>query len=416
MPGGRRIVALLLLLLPLAVLPVEAYGVLTHEEIIDLAWKEHLVGRLRKRFPRATEEDLRRARAYAYGGCVMQDMGYYPLGSAYFSDLVHYVRSGDFVVALLRESSDLDEYAFALGALAHYTSDNRGHPIVNRAVALGFPKLRARYGDEVTYAEAPVAHIRTEVGFDMVQIAKGRYAPDDLHDAIGFAVATSLLERAFASTYGFALEEALGDVERAVGSYRWSVSRVIPELTRVALYSGRVEAVADTPNEARRKFRDYVSRADYEKEWGTHYRRPGFLGKLLAFVLRVFPKVGPLQRMRIAMPSRETEDMYVESLNQTLESYVDHLGDVSAPDFRLANRDCDTGADARFGEYERADQTHARLLHTLMQRRFAGMTPDRQRALLGFFADHDAPSVLKKSAKRWRRTMREIEALRGWKR
>ena len=84
---------------------------------------------LAKQFPRATREDsCKQARAFAYGGSVIQDLGYYPFGSHFFSNLLHYVRTGDFVEAMIREARDVNEYAFALGALAHYAADNAGHP------------------------------------------------------------------------------------------------------------------------------------------------------------------------------------------------------------------------------------------------------------------------------------------------
>jgi len=79
-----------------------------------------------------------------------------------------------------------------LEALAHYASDNSGHPTINQAVALSFPKLRRRYGEEVTYADDPKVHIRTEFGFDMVQVAKNRYTSDNFHDFIGFNISTLL--------------------------------------------------------------------------------------------------------------------------------------------------------------------------------------------------------------------------------
>src|SRR5712671_694701 len=201
-----------------------AYSVLTHEQVVDLVWKDRIEPLLRKRFPRATEEDMRKAHAYAYGGSLLQDMGYYPFGNKFFSDLVHYVRTGDFVVTLVKDSSDLNEYAFALGALAHYVSDNSGHPTINRVVAIEFPKLRRKYGDSVTYGDDPKAHIRTEFGFDMVQVAKNRYTSDRYHDFIGFEVSKPLLERAFQETYGLKLDDVFGSVDLAIGSYRRSVS------------------------------------------------------------------------------------------------------------------------------------------------------------------------------------------------
>src|ERR1700723_3740883 len=121
---------------------LQAFSVLTHEAIIDSAWKDSIRPLLLQRFPNATKEELKDAHAYAYGGSIIQDMGYYPFGSHLFSDLTHYVRSGDFVLALLDESHDINEYAFALGALAHYASDNNGHPLAtNPSVAILYPKL-----------------------------------------------------------------------------------------------------------------------------------------------------------------------------------------------------------------------------------------------------------------------------------
>src|SRR5580765_6988702 len=132
-----------------------AYSVLTHEQIVDLVWKDDIQPLLLQRFPGSSAEDLRKAHAFAYGGSLVQDMGYYPFGNKDFSDLTHYVRSGDFIIKLLDESNDLNEYAFALGALAHYSADNMGHPAINKSVAIAFPKLRAKYGDVVTYEDNP---------------------------------------------------------------------------------------------------------------------------------------------------------------------------------------------------------------------------------------------------------------------
>src|ERR1044071_556261 len=195
-----------------------AYSVLTHEEIVDLLWKDQITPLLLKKYPDATEEQLREAHAYAYGGSVIQDMGYYPFGNRLFSDLVHYVRSGDFVESLIDEASDINEYAFALGALAHYASDLTGHPAVNTAVALEFPKLKAKYGNQVTFAEDQKAHIRTEFGFDVVQVARQRYTPDTYHDFIGFQVSKPVLERAFLKTYGIELKDMFFNLDLSIGT------------------------------------------------------------------------------------------------------------------------------------------------------------------------------------------------------
>ena len=119
-----------------------AYSVLTHEQLIDLSWNGILQPVLKKRFPQTTAAGLQEAHAYAYGGCAIQDLGYYPFGNKFFSDLTHYVRTGDFIMRLLADARNVNEYAFALGALSHYVGDNVGHhDAVNPSTAIGFPKL-----------------------------------------------------------------------------------------------------------------------------------------------------------------------------------------------------------------------------------------------------------------------------------
>jgi hypothetical protein len=386
--------------------------VLTHEQVVDLMWEDQLQPLLLKRFPGAGEEDLRKAHAYAYGGSLLQDMGYYPFGSKFFSDLVHYVRSGDFVKALLQDSSDLNEYAFALGALSHYASDNSGHPTINRVVALDFPKLRKKYGDTVTYADDPKQHIRTEFGFDMVQVAKNRYTSDRYHDMIGFEVAKPLLERAFQETYGLRLGDVFGNVDLAIGSYRRSVSILIPEMTRIALVSRRDEIVKDTPNFDKKKFLYYLSRSNYEHEWGTVYQKPGIGTRILAVFLRLIPKVGPFKAVNFKIPTKQTEDMYIKSVDATVAAYAGLLRAEGKGELDLPNRDCDTGAETRAGEYSLADETYAHLTDELTKKNPDSWSSPLRDNLLQFYSDPMAPIATKKNAKEWRKLQDELDTLR----
>ena len=192
----------------------DAYSVLAHEALIDSAWEDVIAPMLRERFPAASESQILKARAYAYGGSVIQDLGYYPFGSHFFTNLLHYVRSGDFIEALVRNAGDVYEYSFALGALAHYAADVTGHTVaVNRAVPLIYPKLRAKFGDEVTYADDPKRHIMVEFAFDVVHVAGSGYVPATYSDFIGFEVSEPLLARAFHDTYGLDLREVFSDVD-----------------------------------------------------------------------------------------------------------------------------------------------------------------------------------------------------------
>lgn len=391
-----------------------AYSVLTHEQVVDLLWKDDIEPLLHQRFPDATSEELTKAHAFAYGGCLVQDMGYYPFGNRFFSDLTHYVRSGDFIVNLIDESNDLNEYAFALGALAHYSADNLGHPTINESVALLFPKLAAKYGKAVTYADDPKAHIRTEFGFDMTQVAKNRYTSDRYHDFIGFEISKPVLERAFQDTYGIPLNAVISNEDLAIGTFRRAISKVIPEMTRVALLARKKEMVAETPNFNARKFRYYLTKANYQREWGKGYRRPGFGTRVLAFFLKFVPKVGPFKALDFKIPNRQTEDLYIASVNRALENYRSLLEEVKKHDLHLPNTDFDTGCTTRAGEYRLTDNAYAHLLNDLAKDNFQQLTPELRRNILSFYQDDNAPIATKKKPAAWKRAQEELQKLKSF--
>ncbi len=388
---------------------------LTHEQIVDLAWSNQIEPMLKQRFPKATDAEINQAHAYAYGGSIIQDLGYYPFGSREFSNLLHYVRSGDFVVALLRDADDLDGYAFALGALAHYVSDVDGHPSVNRAVALSYPKLEQQYGKEVTYEEDHRAHIRTEFGFDVVQVAKGRFTSDSYHNFIGFQVSKPLLERAFRDTYGLELNDELKNPDLAIGTYRRSVSTIIPEMTKVALLTKHAELVQENPDFDRRKFLYRLSRTEYEKDWGTQYERPGWRTRFLAFVVRILPKFGPLKSADITLPSPATEDLYIKSVNQTVDAYKAELNRLrSGPGkFTLPNRDFDTGNSTKPSEYKLADETYAKLVEKLAENKFQLVTPELQDNIVAFYGMQNHPPPADIPADEWRKVEPALADLKG---
>jgi len=321
------------------------------------------------------------------------------------------VRTGDFVEALLRDASDINEYAFALGALAHYSSDNVGHPIINQVTAIEFPKLRKKFGNEVTYSDDPKAHIRTEFGFDMVQVAKNRYTSDRYHDFIGFEIAKPLLERAFQETYGLPLKDVLGDEDTAIGSFRRAVSKIIPEMTRVALLNRRADLVRETPNFDQKKFLYHVSRGNYEKEWGKGYRRPGIGSRILAFLLRHIPKVGPATALDFKVPSQKTEDMYIKSVNDTMDDYGKLLHQASNRDLKLNDTDCDTGRDTAPTEYKLADSTYAKLLDELTKHQDDPVPPELRSNILDFYSK--APKEKMRREKSWNRVERQLEQLKA---
>lgn len=389
-----------------------AYSVLTHEEIVDLLWTGEIRPLLLKRYPGLSEEQITEAHAYAYGGAVIQDLGYYPFGSREFSDLVHYVRSGDFVRELLLESQDVNEYAFALGALSHYASDIAGHPAINQAVAIEYPKLRAKFGKSVRYAQDKGAHLKTEFGFDTVQVARNRYASSKYHDFIGFKVSKSLLERAFPVVYGVELKDVLTHEDLAVGSYRYAVSRLIPQMTQVALQTHKKDLMSETPNFAKRKFLYRLSRSDYEKEWGKDYVKPGLGTRIMSTLLRYMPKIGPFKGLAFNSPTPQTEDIYIKSINTTVDQYRTFLEQARTDTLVLPNCDLDSGNATRAAEYSLTDDVYAQLLAQLFERKFALTSPDLRANILDFYSDLSAPIETKKDDAHWQVVLTELDQLR----
>jgi Zinc dependent phospholipase C len=391
-----------------------AYSVLSHEAIIDAVWTSQIKPLLRKRYPNATREDLREAHAYAYGGSIIQDLGYYPYGDKLFSDLTHYVRSGDFVEALLRDAQDIREYAFAIGAMSHYAADNEGHMLaVNRAVPILYPELARKYGSVMTFEDSPLAHVKTEFGFDVLEVAKGRFAPDAYHDFIGFEVARPLLERAFRETYGLELNTVLKHETKAIESYRHDISKVIPRATKVAWQIRRKDIQQDLPGMTRNKFLYNISRAGYEKNWGKDYRRPNFAEKFFAFIFRLIPKIGPLKILKFRTPTPQTEQLFEKSFNTTLDRFRGLLAELDKGSVSVPNDNIDVGVKTPPGAYHLNDDTYAELLQRLANQKFAGVTPELRANILRFYADPSAPNAAKRSHRRWARVQRELIQLRS---
>jgi hypothetical protein len=399
------------LLLPV---PGGASSVLSHEAIVDAAWATHIQPLLKQRFPNATPEELRKAHAYAYGGAIIQDMGYYPFGSKFFSNLTHYVRSGDFIQALLRDAQDVNEYAFAIGAMSHYAADNEGHRLaVNLVVPMLYPELRKKYGDVITYEDHPLAHVKTEFGFDVLEVAKERYAPDAYHDFIGFEVAQGLLERAFRETYGLDLRAVLMDEDRAIASYRHDVSKVIPKATKIAWHVKKDDIKKDLPGITRDRFLYNLSRSSYEKRWGKSYRRPNVGEKFLAFLFRLIPKVGPLKILTFRTPTPEAEKMFESSFNAALASYRHLLTDLRAGRVELPNDNFDVGKQTPLGDYHLCDDTYADLLHRLAEQNFSGITADLRTDFETYYASATSGKVTKQNARRWTQVREELNRMKS---
>jgi Zinc dependent phospholipase C len=392
----------------------EAYSQFTHQELIDLTWTEAIRPLLLQRYPGATEQELVRAHAYAYGGCLIQDIGYYPFGTRFFSDLAHYARSGDFVTALLRNAATLDEFAFAVGALSHYIGDSVGHSLgTNPATAITLPDLGRKYGAIVTYEDAPVAHVWTEFGFDVAQTARQRFAARRYRKRAGFRVSRALLYRSFHETYGIPTRGILGPARSAIASYRWSVATLLPAFlaAEVVLLSHRLPPPAN--NQADADLLMAVNQSDYVALGMQGRGHPGIRAHLLAGVVLLIPKIGTLKVLSTKAPSTQTEDLFLNSAVTALREFRDRLvliGSASS-DWRLPNLDLDTGGEAVQEHAKLVDDTHVRLALRISATN-SPVSPELRRYLLSYFVDPTRIESLRRDPNRLQMLERMLNRLR----
>ena len=398
-----------------------AYSVLTHQQLIDLAWGSSIKPLLLARYPNTTSDQLVVAQSYAYGGCEIQDAGYYPFGNAFFSNLTHYVRTGDFVASLIRNAHNVNELAFGLGALSHFIGDSVGHhDAVNPSTAIAFPKLALQFGHSITYDESPHSHIRTEFAFDIDQLTKAHFAPSAYLNHVGLRVSADLLERAFYETYGLHLREVFGNRRKSavISSYRHSVRTFLPDFAHAEALLHRNDFPSDPDTEESQKLDQRLEDADYNAGWQNTRKKAGFKTHWLAFLVIILPKVGPVSDLSIKIPNEETEGKYVASVNRSLDLYEDllnrlHQSPAENPEItmHLDNRDLDTGYVVQPGGYPRTDKTYAKLLALVTANSAEPSPSGLKRDILAYYYDPNSPIITKKNAKAWKRVQEELMIL-----
>ena len=430
----------LLALLFIAQLPRNAfaYSLLTHEQLIDLTWKDSIVPLLLSRYPNLTHAQLDQARAYAYGGCVIQDIGYYPFGDANFSNLTHYVRSGDFVVSLFRNAHNPNELAFAIGALSHYIGDSIGHAeATNLAVPIEFPKLRAKYGSSVSYAEGEHQHVQTEFAFDINEIAHHRVAPLRFMRHIGLAVSMRQLALAYYQTYGLA-ETFSGRRGVNVRGYRFAVHTFIPRIAYAVTLLHRRHEPPDPTTPDVIELEKEAAEVAQDNNWQQYRRKAGIGTYLLAGFLFILPKIGPLALVAVKGPTEQTEADYAHSVAVSTTSLrrmllrftpeaaryrgpVPHLGSLTHPNdtspqardprHPLPNRDLDTGRVVQPGGYSLTDSTYASLLHQLVHDPKQPIPPGIKEDIQKYYSNLDLPITTKKNPDLWKQVLADLNTL-----
>lgn len=382
-----------LLLLLVFFIPYKSYslGVLTHEAIIDAEWNNAILPFLKSQYPNSTDSEFIKARAYAYGGAVMPDIGYYPFGSRLFTNLVHYVRSGDINEALLKDADSLNGLAFALGFLSHYYADVYGHPLAtNISVPLVYKKMRKKFGDTVTYADNNISHMRMEFGFDVLQVAKGNYASKSYHDFIGFKVDTALLAKAFNEIYGLSLDDVFGNLNISVETFRYIIANVFPLITKAAWASKNKKLFKTDSTNTSKRFRYKMHIKQYNKEFGTGYKHPGFFATGLAVIIKIMPKVGPLRALHFKVPNAEAEKNFDNSFDTITTHYTKSIKSVGRKK-NLKDADYDTGNLTEKCEYVLADDTYNEWLIKLNNANFKIVTPAIKNNIIQFYQQVNKP-------------------------
>lgn len=393
-----------------------AYSFLSHEAIIDISWDSSIKPVLLAHYPNATPQQLRVARAFAYGGSTIQDAGYYPGGHALFSDLAHYVRTGDFVTNLIHESRNINELAFALGALSHYVGDTVGHKdAVNVSVPMEFPKLEKKYGPVVTYEENEHAHVRTEFAFDIDELSHGRFAPAGYLRHVGFRVPRQLLERAFYDTYGISLHSVLGNESIDFHSYAWAVRQFLPRFAYAEVLLHRKSFPPDSNLPDFQNFEGRLKAASAANGWEAYRKhKAGWETRVIAFLVFIVPKIGPISDLAIRGPLPETEENYVASMLRSLDEYSELLGELGQKKkdgFSVPDLDLDTGNPSQPGTYRLTDETYAKLLRRVTTQ--TAMPPIGLRQnILSYYSNPNAPIATKRHEHQWEKVQKELAALR----
>jgi hypothetical protein len=396
----------------LAATPAVPYSVQTHQELIDLAWKQSIQPILLKQYPTLTKAQLQEAHAYAYGGCTIQDFGYYPFANAFFSDLTHYVRSGDFVLSLLHNAHTADELAFAIGSLSHYIGDTFGHStVINLAVPVEFPKLVPKYGSNINYAENPHAHVQTEFAFDINQLSKGHFAPTDYMKSVGLEVPRDLLRKSFFETYGLNLPDIIGSKENSIRIYRNAVHDFLPNIARAETILHKKSFPTDTPSPDLDDLRKDLSQAAADNNWDAYRKNPGVTSHMYAGFLYILPKVGTLKMLSIKGPTSETEILYIKSLNRTIKALRFVLTNYDQIDRYIPNRDLDTGLVVKPGGYPLTDRTYAKLLSMITAHPDKVIPNQLKHDITAYYSDPEAPIITKKDPEKWAQVQANLKTL-----
>lgn len=403
--------AILIFLLPFY---VNGFGVLTHEAIIDALWEKSILKLLKAKYPTSTVKEQKEAHAYAYGGAVAPDMGFYPFGSPLFTNLVHYVRSGDMVNALLKDADNINQYAFALGFLSHYNADNYGHPLAtNISVPIVYPKLRRKYGSKITYADNKISHMRMEFGFDVLQVAKGNYASQAYKDLIGFKVDTTVLAKAFFETYGLNINDVFKNhFSLGVETFRWTVANIFPVITKSAWASRRTDILKKDSTETSKKFRFKMRQKEYNKQYGSGYKQPGFFPTILSFLIRVLPKVGPLRALRFKIPTALSEKYFNQSFDSILQHYSVNIDQLKQQGVNLKDIDFDTGKPTSFCEYSIANETYDTWLVKLKDNKFKNITVPQKQNIIAFYDWDTTKNII--YSKKCREVINAFKELQSW--
>ena len=127
-----------------------------------------------------------------YCGALAPDMGMLPGSDRLFTDLAHYLKTGELARCLVSKANSAIETAYAWGWVTHVLADAGLHPAINRAS-----------GDH-SWAESPTSHMRVEFGLDFQRLGD---QPSLGGARVRSTPGPSLLASAYMEVYGLQVDE-----------------------------------------------------------------------------------------------------------------------------------------------------------------------------------------------------------------
>jgi len=257
--------------------------------------------------------------------------------------------------------------------------------------------------------------VQTEFAFDVNQLSKLRFAPSAYLRYVGLNVPNTLLRKAFFETYGLDLPDIIGTRQATLRVYRFAARRFLPNIARAEVVLHKKSFPADVPSPELDTLTKDLLQASADNDWERFRNPPGIGTHIFAGFIYILPKVGALKLLAIQGPQVQTEDLYIKSVNHSINSVRYTLAHFDTIQRYLPNRDLDTGFVVKPGGYRLTDETFARLLEKLAEHSERPIPAQVKHDIIAYYANPNAPIITKKTPRKWREVQDNLATLKSMK-